>query len=60
MIYYAYDESLWREHPDGEMDIYLSGEWVPAVGEHSYSEEDLDHMQPVSEQDARRLAAEGF
>jgi len=58
MIYYAYDENVWREHPDGALDIGLEGKWVPAVGVHTISEQDLDHMRQVSEQDARRLLAE--
>lgn len=60
MIYYAYDQTLWREHPDGALEMYTGSEWAPAAGERTPSEGDLDHMQEIPEREAREALPNAF
>jgi hypothetical protein len=42
----SYDGQLWRERPDGLVDLWLDGRWQPPVGPLARWEE-FHHMRPV-------------
>jgi hypothetical protein len=58
--FFFYDTQLYRRDPDTwEFDRHLSGRWQRATGKLLLSEEEFDHLQPITETEAKWLVAWG-
>ena len=57
--FFFYDSQLYRQRRSGGFDRHLGGQWQPAKGDLSLSEEEFEHLRQISSTVADWLIAWG-